>query len=66
MNRFALCFSLLVLLSVLAFAGCARPDDRRAGLGAAASYATETTPGTRAPRDAADPAPVPSPTAPIR
>lgn len=66
MNRFAFLFALLALWVVLAFAGCAHPDDQRARLGAAASYATETTPGTRAARDAADPEPVPSPTAPIR
>lgn len=57
--------SLISALALALLVGCGQPHSQRAALGADARYATETTPGTRAPRDAADPAPVPSPTAPV-
>lgn len=58
----------LVTLALAAalLAGCSQPKQEPPSLGAAASHATGTTPGTQAAPDAADPEPVPSPSAPVR
>lgn len=58
--------SLLPLaLAAALLAGCSRPKQEPPSLGAAASHAAGTASGTKAPPDAADPAPPPTPSAPV-
>ena len=57
----------LVTLALAAalLSGCSQPKQEAPALGAAASHAAGSAPGTKAPPDAADPAPLPTPSAPV-